>query len=429
MKFNYKQTANIKESDVTKIGKKLEPYLEELNAISEDSAYAKDESPLYLPHDDALRKQVLRLVREKQSKKLKEVMVVGIGGSNLGTWAVYDALRPEGATLSFFDTAHIRILNEACERMQEIYQEGGEVLINFISKSGSTNETVMNARVLIHALRENSDEWKNQVVVTTEPESKLDMWANENEIASLPNPKHVGGRYSIMSAVGLFPLALAGVNIKKLHKGASYMQKLCLTSSADVNPALQSTAAIYTAMKAKAVIHNLFVFNMDLERVGKWYRQLVGESLGKEKNLNGKVVHAGITPMVTIGSTDLHSVAQLLLGGPKDKITTFVRIHQKEDIDIPTIDAELDDIVPELNHQTVGEVMDAIYEGTVQAYRKRKLPYVEVVLEKLNEEELGAFLQFKMVETMLLGKLMNVNAFDQPNVEEYKKITRKILSE
>jgi glucose-6-phosphate isomerase len=328
---------------------------------------------------------------------------------------------PQGVKLTFFDTAHVRLLKEANSRMRKIYRDKGEVLINFISKSGSTNETVMNARVLIDNLRDITDKWRDHVVVTTEPDSKLDDWARNQGIASLPNPKHVGGRYSVMSAVGIFPLALAGVDIKKLHKGASRILERCLLVDARKNPALQSVAAVYSAMKNKSNIHNLFVFNMDLEGMGKWYRQLVGESLGKD----GK----GITPMVSVGSTDLHSMLQMFLGGPNDKFTTFVRVKPSQDIHIASIDEQLDSIVPQLNQKSITQVMEAIYEGTTGSYQKRKLPFVEVILDKLNEEELGAFLQFKMIETMLLGKLMGVNAFDQPNVEEYKKITRRLLEE
>ncbi|MAG28887.1 hypothetical protein CL632_01950 [bacterium] len=419
MKFKYKQTSNIKETDVQEVAKKLEPYLAELRTISQDSSYARDESALYLPHDEQLRKQVSKLANKSKSHKLKEVMVVGIGGSNLGTVAVYDALMPNGIALTFFDTIHVRTLKQANTRMRKIYNSKGEVLINFISKSGSTNETLVNARVLIDNLRDITDKWRDHIIVTTEPDSKLDDWAHNQGIPTLPNPVHVGGRYSVMSAVGIFPLALAGVDIKKLHKGAARMLERCLSNDVRKNYALQSAAAIYSAMKHKASIHNLFLFNMDLERVGKWHRQLFAESLGKD----GK----GITSIVSIGSNDLHSTFQMYLGGPKDKFTTFVRVKPSQDIHIASIDDELDAIVPELNQRSVTQVMDAIYDGTVASYQKRGLPFVEVILEKINEEELGAFLQFKMIETMLLGRLMNINAFDQPNVEEYKEITRELL--
>ncbi|OJI07198.1 hypothetical protein BK004_01560 [bacterium CG10_46_32] len=427
MQFSYKETSHITKRDVDKAQHGLALYLDDLKVASLDSSYSSNESSLHLPNDDALQIQIERLVREKKSKKLKEVMVVGIGGSNLGTWAVYEALRPSGVLLSFFDTAHVRTLKEACARMRAIYRNGGEVLINIISKSGTTSESVMNSRVLVDCLKSLDKNWRDSVVVTTEPLSKLDNWAAAQSIPRLPNPAHVGGRWSVFSSVGLFPLALAGVDIKALRRGAASIQKRCLSHQADENPALQSAAAIHHAIKKGASMHNLFVFDADLERVGKWYRQLVGESLGKEHDLSGRIVHAGITPFVTVGSTDLHSLFQLLIGGPIDKFTTFVRTRTKGDVSIPHLDDQFDAIVPELNKKSVKEVMAAIYQGTVRSFSERGLPFVEVELEGLSEESVGKFLQFKMVETMLLARLMQVNAFDQPNVEEYKAITRELL--
>lgn len=427
MRFSYQETLHITERDVAAAGRELSGYLEELRLASQDASYGSNESCLHLAYDETVRTEAERLAKEKSSPKLREVMVVGIGGSNLGAQAVYDALRPNGVPLSFFDTAHVRTLKEACQRMRSIYRERGEVLINIISKSGTTSETVMNARVLIDCLKSLTKNWRDSIVVTTEPLSRLDGWARANDIASLPNPANVGGRWSVFSAVGLFPLALAGIDIKKLRKGAVRALRRCLSGDAEHNSALQSAAAIHRAMKKGAVMHNLFVFNRDLESLGKWYRQLVGESLGKERDLSGRIVHAGITPLVAIGSTDLHSIFQLLLGGPEDKFTTFVRVRRKRDVNIPRTDEQFDAIVPELNRKSVGEVMDAIYSGTVGSFADRRLPFVEVELERLDEEELGQFMQFKMIETMLLAQLMRVNAFDQPNVEEYKKITRELL--
>jgi glucose-6-phosphate isomerase len=401
------------------VAKKLSSYFDILKKASQDEEYKTHESLLYLANDAKLRQKVFKLAKVRNTKDLKEVMVVGIGGSNLGTLAVEDALRPIGVRLSYFDTAHVQTLQLAIARMRQVYKDGGKVLLNVISKSGTTNETVMNAKVLIRELQKLTDDWADDIVATTQPGSKLEDWALEYDIAILPNPEKVGGRYSVFCPVGIFPLALAGVDTRKLHKGASKMLEKCLDPDVETNPALQSVTAIWRAMKNQATIHNLFLFDQYLEKVGKWFRQLTAESLGKA----GK----GITPIVSVGSTDLHSTFQLYLSGPKDKFTTFVTAENGDDIPIPAIDSQFDEIVPELNKKTVEEVMDAIYEGTRQSYQNRELPYVEVVLEKINEEEIGAFLQFKMVETMLLAQLMDVNAFNQPNVEEYKVITRRLL--
>jgi len=419
MKFNYKNTSGIGEGEIKKVSKEFVEYFDVLKKASKDDTYSMDESMLYLADDKKMRKQVLDLADKYKSDNLKEVMVIGIGGSNLGTWAVEDALQAHDVRLSYFDTAHARSLNEAKKRMKAIFDDGNHVLLNIVSKSGSTNETVMNAHVLLKELQSITDGWRDYVVATTQPESKLEAWAQKNNIDILPNPKTVSGRYSVLCPVGMFPLALAGVDIEKLHKGASKMLDACLKND-DENPALLSCACVWNAMQNQSVMHNLFLFDMDLERIGKWFRQLTAESLGKQ----GK----GIMPIVSIGSTDLHSVYQIFLDGPKNVFTTFVSVKKGDDIDVPPIDEQMDAIVPELRGKSAQEVMSAIYEGTKGSYQKHGLPFCEAVLDDLREEEIGAFLQFKMIETMLLAKLMNVNAFDQGVVEEYKKITREILS-
>jgi len=419
MKFNYKNTSGIGEGEIKKVSKEFVEYFDVLKKASKDDTYSMDESMLYLADDKKMRKQVLDLADKYKSDNLKEVMVIGIGGSNLGTWAVEDALQAHDVRLSYFDTAHARSLNEAKKRMKAIFDDGNHVLLNIVSKSGSTNETVMNAHVLLKELQSITDGWRDYVVATTQPESKLEAWAQKNNIDILPNPKTVSGRYSVLCPVGMFPLALAGVDIEKLHKGASKMLDACLKND-DENPALLSCVCVWNAMQNQSVMHNLFLFDMDLERIGKWFRQLTAESLGKQ----GK----GIMPIVSIGSTDLHSVYQIFLDGPKNVFTTFVSVKKGDDIDVPPIDEQMDAIVPELRGKSAQEVMSAIYEGTKGSYQKHGLPFCEAVLDDLREEEIGAFLQFKMIETMLLAKLMNVNAFDQGVVEEYKKITREILS-
>jgi len=420
MKFNYKNTSGIGEGEIKKVSKEFVEYFDVLKKASKDDTYSMDESMLYLADDKKMRKQVLDLADKYKSDNLKEVMVIGIGGSNLGTWAVEDALQAHDVRLSYFDTAHARSLNEAKKRMKAIFDDGNHVLLNIVSKSGSTNETVMNAHVLLKELQSiKNDDWQDYVVVTTQPGSKLENWAKNNNVDILPNPEKVGGRFSVLCPVGMFPLALAGVDIEKLHKGASKMLDACLKND-DENPALLSCVCVWNAMQNQSVMHNLFLFDMDLERIGKWFRQLTAESLGKQ----GK----GIMPIVSIGSTDLHSVYQIFLDGPKNVFTTFVSVKKGDDIDVPPIDEQMDAIVPELRGKSAQEVMSAIYEGTKGSYQKHGLPFCEAVLDDLREEEIGAFLQFKMIETMLLAKLMNVNAFDQGVVEEYKKITREILS-
>lgn len=411
MQFSHKQTSGIKESEINKSAETLSSYLSELEAAAKDTNYTTPESALALVNDNALVDSINQLVQTKKSPHGHEVMVVGIGGSNLGSCAIYRALRSQGTTVSFYDTVDNHKIIGAIETIRRVAAEGRHIVLNIISKSGSTLETLANARVLLKVSQEVSPDWKSQVVITSEPESKLTAWAKEQGIDTLPNPKNVGGRFSVMSAVGLFPLAMAGVDISALHQGGQ---------ETDFKAAAESAAVIYANLKQGKTIHDLFLFDPDLEDLGKWHRQLVAESLGK----NGQ----GITPTVSIGSADLHSMFQLYIAGPKDKFTSFVTIDRGEHVPVEKFEPSFDALAPDITGKTLADIMGAIVAGVKEAYKKHDLPYVEFHLEAPTEKEFGRFLQFKLVEIMCLAKLMGVDAFGQSSVEEYKVITKEILS-
>jgi glucose-6-phosphate isomerase len=174
-------------------------------------------------------------------------------------------------------------------------------------------------------------------------------------------------------------------------------------------------------------ISDSFFFAPQLESIGKWYRQLMAESIGKENDLQGNIVHAGITPTVSVGSTDLHSVGQLYLSGPRDKTTTFIyTTNEPAMVAVPsTLQFPL---VEGIENKKLRDIMKAILEGVKIAYKKQELPFMEVALETITEQSLGEFLQLKMIEIMYLGKLFNINTFDQPHVELYKVETKRILN-
>jgi glucose-6-phosphate isomerase len=202
-------------------------------------------------------------------------------------------------------------------------------------------------------------------------------------------------------------------------KGAMESRKVCLRKDIFSNPAAISAIVIFMNYVKGKLINDSFFFNPELESLGKWYRQLMGESIGK----NGK----GITPTVSIGSTDLHSMGQLYLGGIKDKLFTFISTEtETNDISVPQ--EPLLEILDEVEEKSTSEIMDAILAGVKIAFLKKDLPFTELVLDDVSPSSLGQYMQLKMIEMMLLGELMGVNPFDQPSVESYKQETRKILS-
>ena len=426
MQFRYKNTTGLTDEQIQETAVKLDDYRNHLLEVIDLKNYEAAESSINLPTDEDLLQKVQELVKKKKTDSLKYIIVIGIGGSNLGTKAIYDAIHGYYDLLEptrlpkmiFLDTQDETVLSKVILLLSTC-SEKDEFLINAISKSGGTTETMTNLEVLSSSLSRTFTDITDRIVFTTDEGSNMHKKAAEQNIDVLLMPKQVGGRFSVLSAVGLFPLALLGFDIIKLRRGAANMRDICgkRTFSED-NPAMISAAILYSLSQKGKNINDNFIFLPQLESLGKWYRQLMGESVGKE----GK----GITPTVSIGSTDLHSVGQLYLGGPKDKITTFI-YATKELVETAVPEELIYGLVPVIKGKKIHSIMNAIVQGTKIAYKNQEMPYVEIGFEKIDEEALGEFLQFKMCEMMYLGKLMDVNTFDQPHVELYKVETKKIL--
>jgi len=379
--------------------------------------------------------RVKQIVEDKSHLKPEYLVVVGTGGSNLGTIAVqeavlgklYNQLDPAVKVL-YADTTDSDYISNIIQLIEPALKRDGSVLVNGISKSGTTTETIANFEIILNLLRRYMKDYERYVVVTSDKGSKLWNLALEKGFDVLEVPEMVGGRYSVLSPVGLFPLGLLGLNIEQLLEGARYTRDLCIQSDIEKNPAAICAAVKYLHYLEGKNIFDLFLFSNDLESVGKWHRQLMAESLGKEFNKKGERVNIGFTPTVSIGSTDLHSMAQLYLGGPYDKFTSFVCVEKNNwDINVPRLEG-YSELVSGIQGRSLKTIMDAILEGTKRAFRRDKRPFVEITLPDKSEGSVGQFLQFKMIVTVYLGCLLNVNPFDQPDVESYKRETREILS-
>ncbi|HJM68384.1 MAG TPA: hypothetical protein QGF02_00405 [Candidatus Babeliales bacterium] len=422
VKFEYQKTALIASDVVQKQVKDLKSELAHMNDALQKK-YDSEFASLYCPFDEEMITQVKQLVSVKLRLKPTLLVIVGIGGSNLGTRAVIKAL-PHGIEVLFVDTVDPDRLHSIMLRVEKVLTAGQEILINVISKSGTTTEVAVNFKILYGLLKAyRPTNYKDFIVVTTGKESELAAIAKLESFDMLEIPKQVGGRYSIFSAVGLFPLLFAGINIDQLLIGARSAVEGSLNSTDDT--AVTSAVLMYENSKNGCAVHNFFLFATRLEFLGKWYRQLMGESIGKE-NDEGKAV--GIIPMTSIGSVDLHSVAQLYLAGPHNIYTSFVTVANFDHhIKIPsTVFPKLDPIA---NGKYLTEIMHAISKGTQQAYIDRSNPFCSYTLPTINAEVLGWFMQTQMIQMMLLGKLLRVNPFTQPNVEKYKIRTREILGE
>jgi glucose-6-phosphate isomerase len=427
------QHAMIPQQRILETAERLRPMIRKMaNAISE--GYESDLASLYLPDDRLMLGKVRQAICKNLQLKPVYLVVVGIGGSNLGTIAVQEAILGKlynqlttSTKVLYADTVDSDSINNIITLVKPVLEKGGKIVLNVISKSGATTETMANAEVLIDLLRRHKKDYKKCITVTSDKDSELWNMAVKEGLNVLEIPKKVGGRYSVFSPVGLFPLGLLGIDIERLLDGATCIREVCIDTNVEKNPAAINAAIQYLHYESGKNISDLFLFANDLESLGKWCRQLMAESLGKEFNKKGQTVNIGITPVVSIGSTDLHSMAQLYLGGPYDKFTMFLSVENSNShIKVPTL-KEYSKLVYGVQGQSLESIMGAIVEGTKAAFRKGGRPFMEIKLPCKSEYSIGQFLQFKMIETIYLGYLLDVNPFDQPNVESYKEETRKIL--
>jgi glucose-6-phosphate isomerase len=331
------------------------------------------------------------------------------------TQSAFTARAPHIHFVETIDPAYLESLPQFIT--QSIYS-AEEFLIVYISKSGVTTESATNFEVVFSLLKNifGVDETKSRTVVITETASPLAQKAIQESLTLLTMPPVVGGRFSIFSAAGLFPLVAAGVPAHELLASAQTAEENLFSEDVTKNPALASAGILLHYLQKKYAVYDLFMFNPALESLGKWYRQLHAESLGKGDAL---------LPEVSVGTTDLHATAQLYIEGPQNRITTLVRLTEPSSVTIPH--EETLETVQGLAGKTPEAVHAAIYAGVTTAYAEKGIPFTEVVLQ--NPASCGSFMHAKMIETLLVAHSVNINPFNQPAVELYKSKARRLLEE
>ncbi len=438
MKFDYTHALGITGQQIESSSKVLAPYMRTLAIASGEENYTSPETALALLHDTKILKEIAAITANLKTKVLKYVFVVGVGGSSLGARAIYEAVHSssrEAYTENeifpqaiFLDTLDVRVLTRAISVLQNQVRSPEEIAICLMSKSGATLETLADFSIIeTIARRRWGNNIRSRIAVVTTRQSVLWEECQKNNYQVIAMPEVISGRFSVFSAAGLLPLSLVGVNIDALLEGARKSRDVSL--SASKNPALNSAAILFEYYRQGIRIHDSFFFRTELEMLGKWYRQLVAESLGKTKDVDNNLIRSGITPMISVGPADLHSVAQLLIGGPRDKVVTFVEVESfNTDYEIHPGDVGKH-ITEPLAGAKVSKVINALYDGTKEACIEGEIPFMEINLRDTSEFSIGEYMQHKMMEVMLLGQLMHINTFDQPAVESYKEAARKILKD
>ena len=341
----------------------------------------------------------------KKFFKYKNIVIIGMGGAILGTKSIYSFLGMKIKKKVFFFDNLDENLHIQFNKIKNIKNSCFVV----ISKSGNTLETITNLSMIF-----SKSLLKDKLIVITElKDSSLINIANEFDAEIIEHRDFIGGRYSVLSEVGMLPAALMGLNINGFKNLKKFIHNRSFVSSL-----IRNVASMYT-LSSKGFKNSVILnYNSNLNDLGYWYQQLIGESLGKK----GK----GITPIVSPAPKDHHSVLQLYLDGPKDKFFTFFSSTNKgSGYKVPG------KIIPSsmklLKNKKLGSIILAQCNATKNIFKIKDIPFRHFVFQKNSEEELGMFFTFFILETILLARLMNVNPFDQPAVEQIKIETKNIL--
>ncbi len=386
----------------------------------------------------ALRREHEGAVRELAAAlrpRTDHLIVLGIGGSALGNIALHSALRPgtwnllprdrrDGPRLFVLDNVDPTVVAATLDEIAREDPGFDRTVVNVISKSGETAETAAQFIVARSRLRETlGDDYARHVVAITDPEKGTMRGICQAEgIASLPIPEGVGGRFSVLSPVGLFSAAMCGIDIGALLDGAAEMDTRCSTLEPRANPAaLLSWLLIEHARRGRAN-HVLMPYANALYPLADWFRQLWAESLGKRVDLEGREVFAGPTPIKALGATDQHSQIQLYREGPVDKVIGLVALDSF-DTDVP-VPADLDvEALRYLQGSTLGRLLEAERRATEYALVESQRPNYTITMPRLDAHHVGQFLQLWEITTAYAGLMLNINAYDQPAVETGKVAT------
>ena len=368
----------------------------------------------------------------------ENVVVLGIGGSGLGAVTLRDALlgpywnerdaeaREYFPRLYVLDNPDPATVGPLLDRL-----DLRRTLFNVVSKSGSTAETMALYLVIRERLERlvGADKLRGHFLFTTDPgKGVLRQISDAEGIPALPVPPNVGGRFSVLSPVGLWPAAVTGVNVDALLAGAGAMVDRCQTDELAKNPAGLLATLLHDATTRRGKpIHVLMPYSDRLRSLALWFQQLWAESLGKAKDRAGRTVNVGATPLPAVGAVDQHSQVQLFMEGPRDKVVIFVAVQEVGDpVQIPALHQES----PELGYlggHTLGELLDAERRATADALRQAGRPSMTIEVERVDAEALGALFMLFQIATVYAGALFGVDPLDQPGVELGKRLTYGLL--
>jgi glucose-6-phosphate isomerase len=391
-----------------------------------------DYYPLIMPLDMQKEIQKIKEYAVKIQENFDNFVVVGMGGSSLGNELLHYAINGifynenharKYPKLYFFDNVDPESIKDAIDLL-----DMKKTVFNIITKSGTTSETMLNMLAIGASLKKEGLSLKDHLIFTTDPEKGfLREMSKETEIKTFPIHPLLGGRFSVLSHVGLVSAAVTGVDIEALIEGAlkeleDIKAKDVLRSQALLLPLFQ-----YNLNKSGVNINVIFSYSDSLYYIGEWYKQLMAESLGKRYSREGKDIFTGITPLFLKGTTDQHSVLQLLIEGPFDKFIIFMapKKYRKE----IKVSEEIirDERINYLQDREYSSLIKSEYFATKAALTKNGRPNVSIEFDKIDEFNIGRAIYMLEYGIIALGEMLNINPIDQPGVELGKKYTYGIM--
>ena len=332
----------------------------------------------------------------KHFNKKFDYRIIGMGGSTLGAQAIYDFLKKKiKKNFIFVDNLNAFTNNKAKKNLNNL----------IISKSGNTTETIVNANILIKKKDKN-------LIITEKKKSYLSLLAEKLKAEVVDHNNFIGGRYSVLSEVGMLPAELMGLNYKNFRQLNNLVKNKSFMNALISN--VESTVYFLKAKKFNSIIIN---YDEQSTNLFNWYQQLVAESLGKEKK--------GLLPIISVMPKDNHSVMQLYLDGFKNNFFTFFYSFEKDSSKINNERVLLEQKF--LKNKDINQIMYAQKKATELVFKKKNIPFRSFEIKKRDEKTLGELFCFFILETILIGKSLKVNPFDQPAVELIEKETKKIL--
>ena len=339
-------------------------------------------------------------------KKFKNIVVIGMGGSILGTESIYFFLKKKIKKKFYF------LSDLDADKINDLKKKVNfrKTLFLIISKSGNTIETLTNFLAL-NILKKKQ---KNIIVISEKKNNILFSFSKKLDLFYIEHKNYIGGRYSVLSEVGLVPAYLMGLNILKIRKNSNFFlfkNEIKLLKSSVLNLA---------NILIKNKLNNLILLNYapQLEKFLYWYQQLVAESLGKK----GK----GFLPLVSNVPKDHHSLLQLYLDGQRNKLFYIFSVEKKSNLKIKT--KKFSNQINYLHGKDLNDIKDAQKNALIKTLKKKKIPFREFKINRINEEVLGELFAYFMLETIFIGKITKINPFDQPAVEQVKIYTKNLLS-